>query len=332
MADERVRNTNSGIQQRSHRRRLTTIGGVQRLVIAAAAGILLVGGTIAPAEGIDRGSMGEMSPKKTHIRMDFPPIGGVYSHAGAFATYRPFGCAAYNYCDRVTFDMQFPDRYAESFRGTEIVGFGVRISLTWEDPENNDVDLFVWPDDSPTSGGPQGPCTTANDEECSETHPETFSVVDPVKAENDPETKEDETKLPVTIFMSVVNNTGVNTGYRIDLQWFLIPLGSLPDFEPPKGGAVSRRPVTASRTPQPFDLDRARKAGGDEPGTKILIPGPDGKLVEQELFFYEAGHRFAPARESTASWVWAAVAVIAAVAVLVFAFLVIRRRRREAVV
>jgi hypothetical protein len=305
-------------------------GNTKRFVGVFALVLAVLGTTAGPGDALDQGSVGTMDPKKTtHIKKDYPPIPGVYPHQGAtghpFSGFRPFGCATYNYCSRHTFDVSVPPGYLESFKGSDIVSYGVRITLTWPDPKANDVDLFVWPDDDPALGGPNGVCGAPKDEECNTLHPEVFSLVEP-KPEDDAATEEDESKLPVTIYMSVVNDTGVNTGYTLDLQWFLIPFGSFPEFKPPKDRKVSR-PVTASRTPEPFVAD----GGSDEPDpkTKILIPGKDGKLVEQTLDFLATGHRFKSERAGTAGWVWIVTAVLSALAIGGFGILVWRRRRGE---
>lgn len=302
---------------------------MKKLAAGTVVVFLMVAGFGLPAEALDQGSMGTMSPDNTHVRKDFPPIPGLYPQRQAhfFAGYRPFGCATSNYCDRITFNMQFPENLTESFRGTDIVGFGVKITLTWPNHKENDLDLFIWPNDSPAFGGPQGVCGSPEDRNCNKLYPEIFNVVDPLKPEDDPETEENETEAPITIFMSVVNHTGINTGYTIDLQWFLIPFGSFPDFKPPKGGSVTRQ-VTAAQAPQPFSP--AGKQGGGTTRTKILIPGPDGQLIEQDLEFFAAGHRFREARSGTSTWVWIVSGGILALALVVFAYLVYQRRRREA--
>lgn len=324
---------------------------MRRLVCASVAAILaapvLVLGAGAPSGAIDQGSMGEVSPDNTHVTDDYPPIPGVYpvrSGAHPFAGFRPFGCASYNYCNRHTLDIQFPDGYLEDFRGTDIVGFGIRIALSWENYPDNDVDLFIWPDDDPTSGAPQGPCSNPRavgcnpcdtrpedqQEDCVEPFPEVFNVVDPLKEEDDPETTDvDESQEPITVFISVVNDTGVNQGYTLEAQWFLIPFGSFDAFEPPEIETSFQPPVTQAATPAPFDpgADERRQ---EQEQAKILVPGEDGELVEQSLGALAAGQRITATRSGTASWVWVTAAVISGVAVGLFAFFVYRRRRAEA--
>jgi hypothetical protein len=307
--------------------------------LVAVLGVLVVvsAGSLTPARGLDQGLMGTMGPKetaktKTHIKKDFPPLAAVYpgrtSPQQAFVFYNSYGCINYSYCNRHEFDVSVPDGYLESLKGSEFVSYGVKVTLTWPDPKGNDVDLFVgWQEESAASGAPGGPCSTPADTECDTLSPEVYAVVEP-KSDDDETTPEDESKLPAKIFMSVVNDTGVNTGYTIDIQWFLIPFGSFPDFKPPKAGAASRaRTITASRTPKPFE-DPATK--DQETVTKILVPGPDGKLVEQELNFLEAGNRFKAAKTGTSPWVWIVSAVASVAAVVAFFYLIWQRRRREA--
>jgi hypothetical protein len=148
------------------------------------------------------------------------------------------------------------------------------------------------------------------------------------KPDDDPATAEDESKVPATTYISVVNSSGVNTGYTIDLQWFLVPFEAFEAFQPPKDREVSR-PVTASRTPPPFVVDEDLAAALDE-DAKILIPGPDGELIEQTLGFYEAGNRLTSRTTDGGSWVPIATIACAIGAVLAFAYLVVQRRRREA--
>jgi hypothetical protein len=305
-------------------------GGTSHRLIAVLGVVFVLLGTMAqPGEALDHGSMGLMTPKKTHLKKDFPPMAGVYPQevpVQAFAFYNSWGCINYSYCNRHQFDVDVPEGYIESFKGTDIVSYGVRVTLSWEDPKTNDLDLFVgWAVESQSSGSPQGPCGTPVDEECQTLFPEVYSVVEP-KPEDDPATEEDESKLPAETYISVVNHTGVNTGYTIDLQWFLIPFGSFKEFVPPKR-TQSQREVTASKTPAPVS---ERDNDQPDPDTKILIPGKDGKLVEQTLDFLASGHRFKSEKAGTAPWVWVVTAVLSAIALGGFGILVWRRRRSEA--
>lgn len=310
-----------------------SIGRMKRILSAACVALALVGISASPSGAIDHGSMGVMTPENTYIKEEFPPVAGVHpaqSGAQPFSLYNSWGCVNYSYCNRHVFEVKTPKNYLDSFKGTDIVSYGVKVTLTWPDPENNDLDLFVsWAVESAASGAPGGPCSTPNSPECDNLKVETYSVVEPKPADDDPETEEDESAEPAEIYMSVVNDSGVNTGYTLELQWFLIPFGSFPEFEPPKGREVSR-PVTASRTPQPFAAEDDDSSDAPDPETKILIPGPDGKLVEQELGFLASGHRFKTERSGTASWVWIVTTALSALSLAVFAVLVWRRRGGEA--
>src|SRR5687767_1702802 len=123
------------------------IGGtIRRRLLILAVVMAMVGLTAPPTGAVDQGSMGTMTPKKTHIRKDFPPVAGVHpaqSGSQPFALYNSWGCVNYTYCNRHVFEVDVPEDYLDSFKGTDIVSYGVKVTLTWPDPEGNDLDLFV---------------------------------------------------------------------------------------------------------------------------------------------------------------------------------------------
>jgi hypothetical protein len=304
---------------------------VRRLLAPLVAAAAIVALVAPPSSAIDHGSVGLMTPTKTHLAKEFPPLAGVYPLSAGpqvYGLFNTFACANVSYCNRHVLEVDVPDGYLESFKGGDIVSYGVKVTLTWADPELNDLDLFVgWANETESSGPPQGPCSTPIDAECDNLKQETFSVVEP-KPEDDPATAADESKIPAPVYISVVNHTGVNTGYELAFQWFLIPFGSFEAFEPPTDREVSRV-VTEAQTPKPLDDGSPKDA--PDPSTKILIPGKDGKLVEQTLGFLASGLRSRSEKTGTAPWVWIVSAAVSALAVAGFGILVWRRRRDEGI-
>lgn len=301
---------------------------LRRLATIVVVGALASGGLLQPAHAVDQGSMGTMSPKNTHIRKTFLPLVGRYpseSPVHPFSLYRPFICGTSTYCDRITFTVEYPEQYLLDLRGTDYVSFGIEVKLTWPDKDNNDLDLFVWPDDDPALGGPQGPCGTTFDEECQKLYPEAYDVVEPSRPDDDPATEEDESKNPIVVYMSVVNDTGLNQGYTIDLRWHLIEIGDLPKLERKDLGFASR---LASPSPAKVSDDRAAAdATPAGPTRTVLVPGPDGKLVARELPVYAAGNRFEePDQGVPLLPIGIGVAVIGG---SIVALLIVRRRRLE---
>lgn len=277
-----------------------------------------------------------MTPSSNHhIRKSFGPLAGTFPNntnkgVYAYGTYNYFGCADVTYCDAVMFRVNYPQSYIRSFRGSKYVSFGIRITLTWPTHASDPVDLFIWSDPTQSSGSPLGVCANPGDPACRKHYPEVFDLVEPSHVVDDTSTKHDESKDEIPIYLSIVNETGANTGYTLDLQWFLVPLGSLPDFKPPPLGGASFQnpPVTKSKTAPPF---KGFGNGTTDPLPKIVIPGADGKLASQDLNYLAAGNRLKPLHSGVASWVWWSSAIIAALAIGMFGFLVYRRRQNEAV-
>jgi hypothetical protein len=301
---------------------------VRRLATVFVVVALASGGLLQSASATDQGSLGTMSPENKHVKKTFLPIVGLYpaeSPVQPFSIYRPFICTTSTYCDRITFQVKYPADYLVSLRGTKYVSFGIKVSLSWPGHDANDLDLFVWPDDDPALGGPQGPCATPLDAECNKLYPEVYDVIEPSPPDDDPATEEDESKDPIEVYISVVNHSGINQGYTIDLQWHLIELGELPKLERKDLGFASR--LTSPSPPKVSDAKAATDPTPAGPTRTVLVPGPDGKLVERELPVLAAGNRFEPSGGGVPLLpIGIGVAVLGGAIV---ALLIVRRRRLE---
>ena len=228
--------------------------------------------------------MGEIGPHNTHLELDATPMAGVYPNQGGgadpFAAFRPPTCRTVTYCDAASFEVKYPKSYLRE------VFFGITIELTWDNPKTknnetgNDVDLFVWGDDGPASGGPLSKCGSPTDPaeppegetdetaRCNYVYPEVVSISEP------PDTTAEDAD-PVAIFITIVNHTGVNTGYQINVDWFTFELPPPPKFEQPEREISGQASPTVSG---PFNFDVTDVSPGNPTPVptprKILVPGP----------------------------------------------------------
>lgn len=266
-----------------------------------------------PAEAMNQGTLGVISPDDPLLERELGPILGFYTAARAplpqdvcdtvgrcgaepFAAFRPVACRTANYCDTITLDVDYPDGYIYD------VFFGVAITLTWDNPRTednptgNDVDLFLWPDDDPTSGAPVSECGAPGVPACDNLFPEVIIVIEPEDT-IPPEGDEDADDLPPMLF-TVVNHFGANTGYTLRAEWFTFDV-DFEDFSKQgrPGGPVIGPGSDAGKPPAGFDPATLRGVQGPKADRKILIPGPDGEFVEMELPLLAAGKVLDPPDE-----------------------------------
>lgn len=315
-----------------------------RLILALA--VLIMVGTVGPgAQARDQGEIGPMTPDNRHIEKEYPPLVGTYPNAerpacppddpapcsvNPFAFYRPPACRDATYCDTIALRVEYPDEYLqENF-------FAIDVTLSWENPRTednpngNDVDLFLWPDDDPTSGGPSSKCGSPKDNACDNLETETITITEPANTEKDEDT------LP--LLFTVVNETGVNSGYTLTFEWyeFTLDFGDFPEFEPPERQVTSSTSASQSSSTSAPNTSGPSLTGpegvqGPQQGErKVVVPGPDGELVERDLPVLAAGQGIEPASQGgiLTPITWAAIAAILLGSGA--AFFVLHRRRRAA--
>ena len=307
--------------------RLLTIIGVVTFVGALAP---------MPTEAIDRGSMGTITPKNTHLEFNGTPLAGVTPIQGGsspFATFRPPTCRTVTYCDAIEFEIDYPSNYLRE------VFFGVTIELTWDNPyhesknpSGNDVDLFLWGDDGEAAGGPGSKCGSPLDPECDNIHPEVITVIEPPNTVDKVKTPEgeEEDPNPAAIFLTIVNHRGVNTGYTLKADWFTFDLPPPPRFTPPDR-ATSREeaPKLQIEGPFPFEVTEGPDERTPRPTPrKILVPGPDGELHEVELPAYAAGQRLANTEDRNEALPWITGGIAGFIALVALVIVLVRRNRR----
>lgn len=305
--------------------------GSLTVLMAFAVGFGVLG---APAGAVDRGDIGPMTPENRHEEHEYPPLIGQYPSAEAqgesvnpFAFFRPAACRDATYCDTLALHVEYPDAYIRD------TFFAIDVTLTWENPrteenpDGNDVDLFLWPDDDPVSGGPSSKCGSPKDDQCDNLETETITITEPSNT-----AKEDVEPMLFT----VVNETGVNTGYTITVEWyeFTLEFEEFPEFEAPERQVTQNTSGGASASgsdaspPSPSGAQGVQ--GPDDGPRKVIVPGPDGELVERDLPVLAAGQGLerSDAGGVLTPWTWAAIAAILLGTGV--AFIVLHRRRRAA--
>jgi hypothetical protein len=288
--------------------------------------VLLAPSLPSPAAAFDQGNLGTVGPKHKVIELEGLPLTAIYPGVvlptNPVALYRPTACRNITYCDTFEFDVEYPPELLDD----EL--FGVSVTLTWENPKTksnpngNDLDLFLWPDDDPAAGFPSSKCQSPEWQICDELESETISVSEP-----------DNTLVPDDDFFpylfTVINHQGVNLGYKITIQWYTFELPPPPEFEPPELDTTDQQPTVSG----PFDFAVTdSQASADEPSAtprKILVPGPDGELREIDLPFFAAGKVIAADDDGGIS-PWLPAAIVGALVLVGFSWLlVIRARRRD---
>ncbi|MBW3588173.1 MAG: hypothetical protein KY429_02005 [Actinobacteria bacterium] len=257
---------------------------------------------VVPAASEDRGYMGEVTPTKS-LSGKYPQILLRYPHkqGGQFFTYRrPPRCRADRYCDALEFDIKKPDDYAQLAY--------VEIQVTWTAP-NNDLDIYTWPDDDPVFGGPvaQG----ANRD---------TSGTEIIKIEAESE----------HIWLTVVNYDGTNAGgYEVRVSWQLDSLPPLDIDKRPGGrGSFGSSSASSGRSPRAFG-DFGEFQEGAEPQvttTPVMVPGPDGELIEMDLPVYVESEQ---ANQSGPNLLVPAAIIAGILGILAAAFFYRRSRRQR---
>ena len=185
------------------------------------------------------------------------------------------------------------------------------------------MDLFVWPDqygNDETGGIEVGMGRTATK------HPEVVKVGEPA-GKDDPATKNWNESI---YWITVVNYSGVNSGYKLKLEWAQEDLGTFPSFTRPggsgSGGSFESGPSSAGKGSNPAAFGPG--ATPPEQTEIVKVPGPDGELIEVEVPVLGAqAERRQTERTSPLVWVIAAVIVLG---LGTFGFLFLRKRRRAA--
>lgn len=299
--------------------------------------LVLGGAVLLPSAGaVDHGKIGTASPESPLIERAYPPIAGTYPYEGRhlFAYFRPPMCRTVTYCDAHALDIEYPgdDEYLKDHF------VRVTVTLSWENhrtEENgtgNDLDLFLWGDDGPAAGGPSSGCSGPGDEKCANIHPEVITLTDP----SDTTGKDEDGADKIPLFLTVVSDDGLNSGYELVVRFEEFTLPPPPDFERPdrevssvgdSESAATPRPASGSRTAD--DLRGPTVSGPDtQPPTEVLVPGPDGELVPWELPVLAAGDIGEPTEASTFNPLVPA-GILSAIIAIATAVLILRRRREE---
>lgn len=299
---------------------------MRRGAIGLVTTILLLG-PAAPGAAVGQGNIGTVSPDQERIEREFEPLVGTYPVAvnpaasDPYGTFRPTACRTVTYCDTIALDVEYAERFLRE------VFFGVEVTLTWDNPRTestpggNDLDLFLWFDDDPLMGAPSSDCDNPNDPACNTLEKEVAEAIGP----------RDTTPGP-PLLLTVVNHTGINDGYTIAVEWFTFELdfGDYPEFAPggqegTESNSAPEETVAGPGTPGPPEPPSPTP---DDERT-VLIPGPDGELVERPLPVLASGRGLEPRDQSIlVPWVWATIAAI--VLGTVGALSVLLRRSRSA--
>jgi hypothetical protein len=233
------------------------------------------------ARALEKGDMGTITPTSGPLVADEDPGGftGVYPYQGvhAFSYFRPPTCREVTYCHTHVFSVEPPEGYLEIY--------GVTITLHYEGIQNK-VSLHVWADQGCCFGGVTAGCATPPS--CD--NEDTFTGGE---AGWGPPISVSLSEPSGELWITVANVEGVNTKYKLTVEWFVEELPPLPDFSPPSsggsggfgsGGFDGGGSGSDSGRTGGFTTD-----GGSEPDvetTTILVPGPDGELIEMELPVY----------------------------------------------
>lgn len=301
--------------------------------VKGAASIVLIGlflltpNLASSVRALDQGNLGTIGPKHEVIEFEGLPLAGIYPGVvlptNPFALFRPTACRNITYCDTFEVDVDYP----EALLDDELFGFSV--TLTWDNPktksnpDGNDLDLFLFPDDDPALGEPRSKCKSPEFTICDDLESETIAVTEPDNTVVDPE----DDFIPY--LFTVVNHTGVNLGYKLTVQWYTFELPPPPEFEPPELTTTDQQPTVSG----PFDFAVTDSpASADDPSAtprKILVPGPDGELREIDLPFFAAGKVIAAGDDGGIS-PWLPAAIVGGLVLVGFSWiLVVRARRRD---
>lgn len=290
----------------------------RKLALAATLTAGLVGTGITPAHAVDRGSIVAAPDPAVSVKA-FPPIPGVKPSAPvtAFAQVRAPGCREFNgsYCDAIELKFDVPAGYRDIY--------SVRISLDYNPgTTNNNVQLWVWPDgENPTSGAPFSGCGSAAGESANNTtpRPKGCTLGEPA----DP------------VWITVVNTSGVNSGYTIKTEWIKIDTGVGQYAAPKSSSKTSPFSPSTSKSSTGVSPSFRSNAASDALSVKptprtVLRPGDDGELRELTLPVLENGVRGVRDDSRRFDPVTGIVVGILLAAGSVAGFFAIRRRRASA--
>jgi hypothetical protein len=278
------------------------------------------------AHALEQGSIGALSPQHTTIQKSFGPIPGVYPQnpaAEPYLAFRPQTCSTVTYCDTFELDVHYPVSFLKN------VFFGITVTLDWKNPQTkknptgNHVTMLLWPDNTGT-GAPSSDCKTPEDTKCANLPSQTITVTEP----DDTSRNGSNGNPPTPMYFTVVNVTGVNTGYTITAKWFTFDLPPPPAFKA-KQLAVTGNPTPSVSGPSAPQPTLPPIVGGPTTTRKILVPGPDGKLHAITIPAYAAGAKLTAADTKPRSpWIPAFIAG-AIVLVGLSAYLIYRARQQD---
>ncbi len=251
--------------------------GMQKLrvlLLALVAGLSTFSG-VAPAGAFDRGDI-KISPLIGQVENSYPGIAGVRPHTCDTPTVcsRPYaqtqypGCRQHNgaYCDAIRLEIERPEGYMDDL-------YEVWIDLVYErGVTNNKMDLYVFQE-----------------------HDETDVVLGPSVVDNRTDTAPKSVRIgapePGALQITVVNERGVNNGYKLRVRWVEVDLGPTFDTSTDAGTVPSvdgtnlefkntgSGPVLDDSTPIGFpDGAPERRAT-----RKVMVPGADGELRAIEM-------------------------------------------------
>jgi len=254
------------------------------LAVAIFPALLSPSGTPAVAE--TRGAIGILSPDNPVIEQSYPAIPARYppNCAGEicrtyFATVRQEACRTNGsgsaYCDVIEWSIDMPQVQPELYL--------VRISLFWDSPAN-DMDLWVWQDDTDSDPGNccLGPAygqSTTRDK-----NPEVVVLGEPPSEHPDPDKAEAGELAPY--WLTIVNYSGINSGYRVEIQYSEQSFFDKPFVRPQFGsrsGSAAGTGSSASGRPAGLGTGATGEDGQPESIDIIKVPGDDGTLTDQEL-------------------------------------------------
>lgn len=281
---------------------------VRCIVFSLLLGALIVSSATS-ASAVDRGVI-DISPTSASVTKTYPAIPGVRPNACQVNCTMPYaqtqspGCKAHNgaYCDAIQLNINKPDGYGDDL-------YQVVVTLTWvKGVTDNKMNLFVFAEEDPVLG----PSLVDNR---TEDNPKRVKIFAPDKG---------------TLFMTIVNERGVNSGYKLNVLWEQTPI---PEFiAPPRKsfGSTTGQSVAAARLAAVSPAFEAPQADGlartPSRGRTALVPGPDGELVEMSLPIVARGNRTAGAA-SGIDLVTGLVVGTLLFAGAAFAVVMVRRRR-----
>ncbi|HVE75403.1 MAG TPA: hypothetical protein VND22_01405 [Actinomycetota bacterium] len=291
-------------------------------------------GGAPPAAAFDRGDMGTISPTSGPIEKSFPAIAATMPANGYTlkVNYVPANCgkpasSQAAYCDTHKFHVDTGGHDSLHF---------VRITLTWADPVNNNLDIYLWPDSTVTGAGAQKECCGAQATHSNHAtkYPEVLKLGEPDN-KNVPNNPDDDPTLyeydETLWWITVINQKGANTGgYKLLLEFGFEDLGEYPTFGRPGGGGGSGDFGGGSKSTgsKSTSFNPSNSEPPPEQTEKVKVPGPDGELIEVEVPVLGA-QAVRRQQEQRSPLVW----IIAAVLVLgfgTFGFLFLRKRRHAA--